>query len=117
MSFHSRPKHVLKRWKIYATHKDELNNKEIADYNTLMKALKKAPKPLLRFMHSFFFEHARVVENNRISQYTIHSYTNQLMKYDDYCEIVGMTRIEFNRNMRQVCLFMYEHYFEEPQQA
>lgn len=113
MSFHSHPKYILKRWKIYATHKDELSNDEIQDYNKIMNVLKKAPKPLLQFIHSFFYEHANVIENNKISQYTAHNYTNKLMKYDDYCEMVGISRKEFNKQMTQVCLFMYEHYFEK----
>ena len=113
LSFHSHPKHILKRWKIYATHKDELSNDEINDYKRIMDTLKKAPKPLLQFIHSFFYEHATVIENNKISQYTALNYTNKLMKYDDYCEMVRISRKEFNRQMTQVCLLMYEHYFED----
>ena len=113
MSFYSRPKFVLKRWKIYAMHKDELSKFEINDYKRIMTALKNAPKPLLQFIHSFFYEHTEVVANKKITQHTTSAYTNKLMKYDDYCTMVGITRHEFNRLMTQVCLLMYEHYFEE----
>ena len=113
LSFYSRPKFVLKKWKIYATHKDELSEFEINDYNRIMTTLKKAPKPLLQFIHSFFYEHAEIVEAHGLKSHVGSAYTNKLMKYDDYCDMVGITRHEFNRLMTQVCLLMYEHYFEE----
>ena len=113
MSFHSRPKYVLKKWKIYATHKDELSEFEINDYNKIMTTLKKAPKPLLQFIYSFFYEHTEIVEAYGIKRHVGSAYTNKLMKYDDYCDMVGITRHEFNRQMTQVCLLMYEYYFKE----
>ena len=113
MSFYSRPKFVLKRWKIYATHKDELTEFEINDYNRIMTTLKKAPKPLLQFIYSFFYEHAEIVEAHGTKAHVGSAYTNKLMKYDDYCEKFDISRHEFNRLMTQVCLLMYEHYFEE----
>ena len=113
MSFYSRPKFVLKKWKIYATHKDELSKFEINDYKRIMTALKNAPKPLLQFIHSFFYEHAEIVEAHGTKRHVGSAYTNKLMKYDDYCTMVGITRHEFNNQMTQVCLLMYEHYFEE----
>ena len=113
MSFYSRPKFVLKRWKIYAMHKEELSKFEINDYQKIMTTLKNAPKPLLQFIHSFFYEHAEIVEAYGTKRHVGSAYTNKLMKYDDYCTMVGITRHEFNRLMTQVCLLMYEHYFKE----
>ena len=113
LSFYSRPKFVLKKWKIYATHKDELSEFEINDYNRIMTTLKKAPKPLLQFIHSFFYEHAEIVEAHGTKAHVGSAYTNKLMKYDDYCEKFDISRHEFNRLMTQVCLLMYKHYFEE----
>ena len=113
LSFYSRPKFVLKKWKIYATHKDELTEFEINDYNRIMTTLKKAPKPLLQFIYSFFYEHAEIVEAHGTKAHVGSAYTNKLMKYDDYCEKFDISRHEFNRLMTQVCLLMYEHYFEE----
>ena len=113
LSFYSRPKFVLKKWKIYATHKDELSEFEINDYNRIMTTLKKAPKPLLQFIHSFFYEHAEIVEAHGTKAHVGSAYTNKLMKYDDYCEKFDISRHEFNRLMTQVCLLMYKHYFKE----
>ena len=104
---------MLKRWKIYAMHKDELSEFEINDYNKIMTTLKKAPKPLLQFIHSFFYEHAEIVEAYGFKRHVGSAYTNKLMKYDDYCDMMGITRHEFNRLMTQVCLLMYEYYFKE----
>ena len=113
MSFYSRPKFVLKKWKVYATHKDELTEFEINDYNRIMTTLKKAPKPLLQFIHSFFYEHAEIVEAHGFKRHVGSAYTNKLMKYDDYCEKFDISRHEFNRLMTKTCLLMYEHYFKE----
>lgn len=62
-----------------------------------MNTLKKVPRPLLQFIHSLSLK-VTVVSH----------YTKKLMKYDDYYQIVRISRKEFNKQMMQVCLFMYE---------
>lgn len=81
-----------------------------------MATLKKAPKPLLQFIYSFFYEHTEIVEAYGNKRHVGTAYTNKLMKYDDYCEMVGISRKEFNKQMTQVCLLMYEYYFEESEE-
>lgn len=48
------------------------------------------------------YEHTEIVEAYGTKRHVGSAYTNKLMKYDDYCDMVGITRHEFNNQMTQV---------------